>query len=110
MRFKDQRNEIERIQEAICSNPNIDNNLKENIRLFTSDQFLDFFNLRMDLTKWNSSKDEIKILKEEIKIVQEYERILDIIEDILSSDVKFEELINKVSKLSDSYKHKLSKL
>ena len=110
LRFRDQRdkNEIERIQEAICNNPNIDNN--KNIRLFTSDQFLDFLNLNMDINKWISNKEDINILKEEIKIVEDYKKNLKIIEELLSSDVRFEELINKVSKLSDSYKHKLSKL
>jgi len=112
LRFRDQRDEdeIERIQEVICNNPNIDNNLKNNIRLFTGDQFLEFLNLKIDLTKWNSNKDEIKILKEEIKIVQEYKRILDIIEDILSSDLRFDELVNGLSELSDFYKNKLLKL
>lgn len=104
LRFRDQRdkNEIERIQEDILNNPNIENN--NNIILFTSDQFLDFLNLNMGINKWNSNKEDIYILKEEIKIVQEYKKNLKIIEDLLNSDVKFEELINKVSKLSDSYK------
>jgi hypothetical protein len=100
LRFRDQRdkNEIDRIQEAICNNPNIDNN--KNIRLFTSDQFLDFLNLRINLTKWNSSK-------EEIKIIHEYEKILEFIEDVLSSDLRFDELVNYLSELSDFYKRKL---
>jgi hypothetical protein len=110
LRFRDQRdkNKIERIQEAICNNPNIDNN--KNIILFSSQQFLDFLNLNIDINKWISNKDDINILKEEIKIVQEYIKNLNIVEDLISSDIKFEELINKVSKLSDSYKRKLSKL
>ena len=112
LRFREQRDgdDIKKIQEAILNNPNIDNNLKKNIRLFTRDQFLAFLNLKIDITKWNISKDEIKILKEEIKIVQEYKRILDIIEDILSSDLRFDELVNDLSELSDLYKKKLLKL
>ncbi len=69
-----------------------------------------FLNLKIDITKWNNNKDEIKILKEEIKIIQEYEKLLDSIEVILSSDSKFDELINNLSELSDYYKKKLSKL
>ncbi|MCK4381215.1 MAG: hypothetical protein KAW51_08775, partial [Candidatus Lokiarchaeota archaeon] len=112
LRFREQRDrdDIKKIQDAILINPNIDNNLKKNIRLFSSDQFLAFLNLKIDITKWNNNKDDIKLLKEEIKIVQEYKRILDIIEIILSSDSKFDELINNLSELSDFYKKKLSEL
>ena len=64
----------------------------------------------MNIDRWTQKRENSKLLDEEIKIVQEYKKNLKIIEDLLSSDIKFEELINKVSKLSDSYKHKLSKL
>lgn len=112
LRFREQRDrdDIKKIQDAILNNPNIDNNLKKNIRLVSSDQFLAFLNLKIDIIKWNNNKDDIKLLKEEIKIVQEYKRILDIIEIILSSDSKFDELINNLSELSDFYKKKLSEL
>lgn len=112
LRFREKRDEddINKIQKAILNNPNIDINLKKNIRLFTRDEFLDFLNLKVDITKWNICKDKNKILIEEIKIIHEYKRILDIIEDILDSDLKFNELVNNLAELSDFYKKKLSKL
>ena len=58
----------------------------------------------------NSWALKTRISKKRSKCIKKIKNYLKIIEDLLSSDVKFEELINKVSKLSGSYKHKLSKL
>ena len=100
---------LEFYREGIIKNSKINKNLKNNIKLFSSHQFLDFLNLNRNILSWSNLEKIHKLSKEEINLIKKYEKYLNLINILLDDETFYENMIAKVSRLSEEYKKKLKK-